>query len=153
NVVVGTVTSRDSVSIDAQRGDIIDGNGDGTNITTGRLTGTAGGGIGAQKPLDTAVDSVDLSTREGDIGISNKGNLTVDQSSTSRGDIAVSSSGDITLTRDAVRAGWDSTGGGKVDLSSPLGSIRQEAPGEVPSITGRSVNVRAPNGGLGEGGF
>ncbi len=175
NLVVGTVGASGSVALTANAGAIVDDGNDTTKITTNHLNLSAGTGIGAASApndIDTAASSIDASTTNGGVYLTNNtgipnsglilGGTTGVTASGAAGTVSVTNaSGDITVgtvsasNQAALTAagsilagtgtGISSTGAGGVSLNSGtnIGTVSNFA-----ARTGAPIAVNTNNGPL-----
>jgi hypothetical protein len=121
-------------------------------VVAGALQSSSNTGFGSEDSLETQVGSIDITTNTGNVGVNNKGDVTVAAIHTDGGNIAVTNEGNVDLTAGAISAS-NGEAGGDVSLDVSLGSVKQTGSNSVPAITGGTVLINAPEGAVGEGGL
>lgn len=152
SVVVAEVVSSGQVTISAGNGGVSDGNGGATNITAGGLEVTSNTGVGNDDGLETSVGNIDITTKTGNVAVSNTGDVTVGKVSTEQGDISLVNQGNVELGGGSIVA-ENGTGGGSVNIDVNQGSVSQSGSTNIPAVkSGGVVVINAPDGAIGEGG-
>ncbi len=150
DAIVSNVSTQSEVTVNATQGSVVDGNGTESNVTGSKLTATANSGVGSTDALETTVDSVDVNTNTGNVGVSNTGSLVVDAAKTGDGSVSLKTSDDLELKGNSVNAGGNES---VVELVSVNANVKQTGPAGEPAVTASTAIVRAPNGGVGQGGI
>lgn len=148
DVVIADVVSSEEVSVVAVGG-IRDGNGDGANVSAGKLVSDSGTGLGVDDALETNVRDLEVVTSSGDVTIRNQGNVNVSKLQTGGGDISLENEGDIALSGGSVKA-EDANAAGEVLLTAGKGSVTQVGSEEA-AVDSDAVTVIAENGKIGGG--
>ncbi len=120
NINVGNITAP-QVTLNSSSGQIIDNNGSALNISADKIVLRAnsgiGVGIGANEGLETETAILDIINQTGNINISNRGNVQINNLVT-QGDITLKNQQNVTV--DTIDAGYEN---GKIEIEIANGSL------------------------------